>query len=278
MKKLKANNPRAYLSSPYVLWILGFTIIPLIVILKYALQAPDGTFTFSNILAIFDRVHLKALIFSLEIALGCTLGCILLAYPMVMCMRKLKLSSKGFTLFILILPMMMNFILRILAWQIILANNGILNMLLQTLGFEPVKIANTWVAIMIGVVYDYLPYMALPIFNAVNDINEDLIEAARDLGANGFTVFTKIIFPLSVPGLLSGIVMVFVPSMTSFAISNILGGGKLQLVGNIIEQEFTRSSNWNLGSGLSVALMIFVLLTTTFTMKNESTEKESSIW
>lgn len=131
---------------------------------------------------------------------------------------------------------------------------------------------------MIGVVYDYLPYMVLPIFNAVAEIDEDIIEAAKDLGANGFTVFRKIIFPLSVPGLLSGIVMVFVPSMTSFVISDILGGGKLQLIGNIIEQEFTKSANWNLGSGLSVSLMIFVLISMAFTTKNEVEGKGSAIW
>ena len=181
-------------------------------------------------------------------------------------------------MFILILPMWMNFILRILAWQMILSNNGILNFLLTKLGLDALPLANTGTAIMIGVVYDYLPYMVLPIFNAVAEIDEDIMEAARDLGANGFTVFRKIIFPLSIPGLLSGIVMVFVPSMTSFVISDILGGGKLQLIGNIIEQEFTKSSNWNLGSGLSVSLMIFVLISMAFTTKNDVEGKGSAIW
>lgn len=231
-----------------------------------------------NIRAIVEPVHLKAMIFSLEIALGCTILCILLSYPLVMALRRLKLGRQGFTMFILILPMWMNFILRVLAWQMILSNNGILNFLLQKIGLGPLSVANTGTAIMIGVVYDYLPYMVLPIFNAVTEIDEDIIEAAKDLGAGSVTIFRKIIFPLSVPGLLSGIVMVFVPSMTSFVISDILGGGKLQLIGNIIEQEFTKSMNWNLGSGLSVSLMIFVLISMAFTTKSDAEGKESAIW
>ena len=279
MNKVKAVNKRSWLSTPYVIWIVGFTVIPMIMILRYALTTKDGGFTLSQITAILDPVHLKALIFSLEIAIGSTLICILLSYPLVLAMRRLNLGKQGFALFILILPMWMNFILRILAWQMILSNNGILNFLLQKIGLGPLSIANSGTAIMIGMVYDYLPYMVLPIFNAISEIDEDIIEAAKDLGAGSFTIFRKIIFPLSVPGLLSGIVMVFVPSMTSFVVSDVLGGGKLQLVGNIIEQEFTKSMNWNLGSGLSVSLMIFVLISMAFTiMKHDVEGKGSAIW
>lgn len=271
-------NRRSLLSFPYVLWIVGFTVIPLIVIFKYALTGADGGFSLENILAIFDPIHFKALVFSFEIAIGSTILCIILSYPLVMAMKRLRLSKSGFALFILILPMWMNFILRVLAWQMILSSNGILNFLLGKIGLGPYKIANTGLAIMIGVVYDYLPYMVLPIFNAIADIDEDIIEAAKDLGAGPMTIFVKIIVPLSMPGLLSGIVMVFVPSMTSFVISDILGGGKLQLIGNIIEQEFTRSSNWGLGSGLSVFLMIFVLISMAFTTKNDLEGKGSTVW
>lgn len=278
MNRAKSVNRRTWLSSPYILWVIGFTVIPLGVIFKYALTSREGGFSLENIVATFDPIHLKAMVLSLEIAVGCTLICILLSYPLVLALRHLGMGRQGFTMFILILPMWMNFILRILAWQMILSNNGILNFLLTRLGLEALPLANTGTAIMIGVVYDYLPYMVLPIFNAVAEIDEDIIEAARDLGASGFTVFRKIIFPLSIPGLLSGIVMVFVPSMTSFVISDILGGGKLQLIGNIIEQEFTKSSNWNLGSGLSVSLMIFVLISMAFTTKNDVEGKGSAIW
>lgn len=276
--KLKSVNKRIWLSGPYAVWVFGFTLIPLVMIIKAALTGREGGFTFANIVAIFDPIHLKAMLFSIEIAAGCTVLCILLSYPLVLAMRQLNMGKKGFMMFVLILPMWMNFILRILAWQMILSNNGILNFLLRSAGLRELSVANTGTAIMIGVVYDYLPYMMLPIFNAVAETDEDLIEAARDLGANGFTVFCKIIFPLSVPGLLSGIVMVFVPSMTSFVISDILGGGKLQLIGNVIEQEFTKSMNQNLGSGLSVSLMIFVLVSMAFTMKNDREGKRSAIW
>lgn len=278
MNKLKSINKRSWLASPYVVWIVGFTVIPMIMIFRYALISPEGDFTFSQVTAILNPVHLKALVFSLEIAIGSTLICILLSYPLVLAMRRLNLGRQGFALFILILPMWMNFILRVLAWQMILSRNGILNFILQKIGLEPLMIANSGTAIMIGMVYDYLPYMVLPIFNAIAEIDEDIIEAAKDLGAGGFTIFRKIIFPLSVPGLLSGIVMVFVPSMTSFVVSDILGGGKLQLIGNIIEQEFTKSMNWNLGSGLSVSLMIFVLISMAFTMKHDTEGKGSAIW
>ena len=273
------TNKRSFLSGPYFIWIIAFTVLPLIVIFRYALFDGNGHFTLSNIAAIFSSsINRKALWFSLEIALGCTAFCILLSYPLVMALKHLGLSKRGFSLFIIILPMWMNFILRILAWQMILSNNGILNLLLTSLGFEPVRIANTPTAIMIGSVYDYLPYMILPIYTSIMEINEDLIEAAKDLGANSFTVFCKIILPLSLPGLLSGIVMVFVPSMTSFVISDILGGGKLQLIGNIIEQEFMISNNWHVGSGLSVALMILVLLSMAFTRKRTADGKESLVW
>lgn len=278
MSKGVAVNKRSWLSAPYVVWVIGFTIIPMIVIFQYALTDKNGAFTLANIGALVDPIHLKALVFSLEIAVGCTVICILLAYPLVLALKRLNLGRQGFAMFVLILPMWMNFILRILAWQMILSSNGILNLLLQKMGMAPLNIANSGIAIMIGVVYDYFPFMVLPIYNAVLEIDEDVIEAAKDLGAGSVTVFRKIILPLSVPGLLSGIVMVFVPSMTSFVVSDILGGGKLQLIGNIIEQEFTKSANWNLGSGLSVSLMVFVLISMAFTMKNDVEGKGSAIW
>ncbi|MDD3403307.1 MAG: ABC transporter permease [Hespellia sp.] len=278
MENKRKLNKRTWFSMPYILWIIGFTVIPLLVIFQDAFVTPEGGFTAQNVLAIFEPVHLKSMLLSLEIALACTLICMLLAYPLVLALRRLKLGRQGFLLFVLILPMWMNFILRLLAWQMILSKNGILNMLLGFIGISPLPIANTWISILIGVVYDYLPFMILPIYNAIAEIDEDIIEAAKDLGAGGFTIFKKIILPLSVPGLLSGIVMVFVPSMTSFVVSDVLGGGKIQLIGNVIEQEFTKNVDWNLGSGLSVSLMIFVLISMAFTMKNDPEGKESAIW
>ncbi len=263
-----------------MLWAVGFTVIPLVVIIRYAILDTTGAFTLSNILAIVDPSNLKALIFSLEIALGCTVICILLAYPLVMMLKRLKFGAKRSAVFFLILPMWMNFILKLYAWQMILSSNGILNLFLEKLGLGRVNIANSFLSIMIGVVYDYLPFMVLPLYDAVSGIDEDVIEAAKDLGARRFTVFGKIIFPLSIPGLMSGITMVFVPSMTSFVTADILGGGKLQLVGNIIEQEFIHSMDWNMGAGLSVALMIFVMVSMAFTVKKDDNDdkQEETAW
>ncbi len=229
-------------------------------------------------MAIAEPINRKALFFSLLIALGCTLLCILLAYPAALVLKSLRFKRKGFTIFVLVLPMWMNFILRILAWQMILSRNGILNFLLGKIGVPPLSISNTWISLIIGMVYDFLPYMILPIFNAISDIDEDTIEAARDLGAGSLAVFRKIIFPLSLPGMLSGIVMVFVPAMTSFVIADILGGGKLQLIGNIIEQEFMKSMDWHLGAGLSISLMLLVLIGLAFTMQNDLKEKGTTLW
>ena len=274
----RGTKKRAWLSGPYIVWIIAFTVLPLIVIVKYALTDDAGRYTVDNFLEIFSPIHVKALWFSLKIAFGCTFFCIIFSYPLVLAMKHLGLGRKGFSLFVIILPMWMNFILRILAWQMILSNNGILNFFLTKAGLQPIAIANTAAAIMIGVVYDYLPYMMLPLYTAIISINENMIEAAKDLGAGSFTIFRKVIFPLSIPGLISGTVMVFVPSMTSFVVSDILGGGKLQLIGNIIEQEFTVGNNWHVGSGLSVALMIVVFITTAFTIKNDDSARGSVIW
>ena len=250
------------LSVPYLLWIVGFTIIPILFIIGKAMTDGSGAVTLANVIAIFGPLHRKALILSLELAFISTLICIILAYPVALVLRGSKLGKKNIILFILILPMWMNFILRILAMQMLISNNGIINHVLELLNLPALKMINTPGAIVFGMVYDYLPYMLLPVMNSVLAIPEDVIEAARDLGADSKRVLTKIIIPMSLGGVGSGITMVFVPSMTEFVIANILGGGKIQLLGNIIEQEFTVTMDWNLGSGLSVALMAFVLITT----------------
>ena len=261
------------LTIPYVLWIIGFTVIPLLFVFTKAATDPAGGFTFDNLLAIFDPVHRKALFLSLGLAFISSVICILISYPAALVLKASRFSNKKIIIFVLILPMWMNFILRILAIQMLISRNGIINHILASLGLDPISIINTPIAIVLGMVYDYLPYMMLPVLNCVLAIPEDIIEASKDLGANRLTVLTKILLPLSLSGIGSGITMVFVPSMTEFVIANILGGGKIQLLGNIIEQEFSVSMNWNLGSGLSVTLMIFVLVTTLIFGRTSSTDK-----
>ncbi len=260
------------LAIPYIIWIAGFTIIPLIFILVKAVTDVNGSLTSANLFAIFDPLHRKALFMSLSVAFFSTLVCILIAYPAAIILRTSRITNKSIILFVLILPMWMNFILRIFAVQLLISNNGVLNYILTAVNLPPLKIINTPWAILLGMVYDYLPYMMLPVLNSVLSIPEDVIEAAQDLGSNRFRVLTHIIFPLSLGGIGSGIIMVFVPSMTEFVIANILGGGKIQLLGNIIEREFTVTMDWNLGSGLSVSLMAFVLITSMiFGRNNEDT-------
>ena len=266
-------NKRSLLATPYIIWIMGFTVLPILMIVFYALGDGNGGFTLANILAIFQPVHLKSLLLALWLALLCTAICLVLAYPLAVMLRKLNIGKQGMMAIIVILPMWVNFVLRIMAWQLLLSRNGIINALLGALGLPGQHLANSNVAIVIGMVYDYLPFMILPVYNAVSELNEDILEAARDLGAPPKAVLTKIMIPLTMPG----IIMVFVPSLTTFAIPDILGGGKIMLIGNIIEQEFSTSMNWNLGSGLSIALMIFVLISMMFTSKTDA-GKERSVW
>lgn len=218
------------------------------------------------------------MILSILLALICTVVCFLVAYPLALVLRYINFTNKGLVIVILILPMWMNSILRILALQMILNKNGILNMILSRFSIGPFEMLNTRGAIIFGMVYDFLPYMILPIYNAVMDIDADLLDAASDLGASKPTRLFKIILPLSKPGIISGITMVFIPALTSFVIPDVLGGGKIQLIGNVIEQEFVTSMNWHLGAGLSFALLIFVIIGLLFTQRQETKEKESNVW
>lgn len=243
------------------------TLIPACVIAYYGMTDRSGAFTLANLVAIATGEHAKALGLSLLLAFASTVICLLLAFPLGLALKDSKLGKKGFMVFVFILPMWMNFLLRTMAWQVLLEKNGIINGMLAEIGLPALNIINTPAAVILGMVYDYLPFMILPIYNALIKIDNNLIEAAYDLGASKSLVLRKVIVPLSVPGIVSGVTMVFVPSLTTFAISNMLGGGKVNLIGNIIEQEFTASSNWNLGSGLSLIMMIFIVISMAFIEK-----------
>ena len=249
---------RQFLAGPYLLWIAGFILLPLVFILYYAFTA-DDSFTFSQVAAIADPVHRKALFLALKLGFFCTLVCLLLAYPLCLILSRFHFRHQSFVVFLFIVPMWMNFMLRILAWRLLLSNSGLINSLFELIGIGHVKLLNTQLSVVFGMVYDFLPFMVLPIYNSMARINKDVIEAARDLGANSATVLIKIVIPLTLSGIISGIIMVFVPALTSFVISDLLGGGKVLLIGNVIEQEFMQGMNWHLGSGLSLVLMVFIL-------------------
>lgn len=237
-----------------------FIVIPLGMILYYGVTDKSGAFTLSNIAAIATAEHAKALWLSLMLSLISTVICFLLAYPLAMILANMKVNQHSFIILIFILPMWMNFLLRTLAWQTLLEKSGVINNVLNFFGLPHLNIINTPYAIILGMVYNFLPFMVLPLYNALSKIDKNVINAAHDLGANGVHTFFRIILPLSVPGIISGITMVFVPALTTFVISTLLGGSKILLIGNVIEQEFTQTSNWNLGSGLSMVLMIFIIV------------------
>lgn len=260
MRRQWVSMSKKLLSGPYILWMIGFTIIPLALIFYYGLTDRSGAFTLANIMSIAQAEHAKALWLSMALSFASTVICLLLAFPLAMILRQRGMGKGSFIVFIFILPMWMNFLLRTLAWQTLLEKNGVINGLLNSIGLPDLNIINTPSAIVLGMVYNFLPFMVLPIYNVLIKIEDDTINAAKDLGANNFQTLLRIWLPLSLPGIISGITMVFVPALTTFVISNLLGGSKILLIGNVIEQEFTKASNWHLGSGLSMVLMVFILI------------------
>lgn len=260
MRRPWESMNKKLLSGPYIMWMIGFILIPLALILFYGLTDRSGAFTLENVVSIATAEHSKALFLSLLLSFLSTLICLVLAYPLALILRSRGVDQGSFIVFIFILPMWMNFLLRTLAWQTLLEKNGVINGILTFLNLPKQGLINTPGAIILGMVYNFLPFMVLPIYNVLSKIDDNVISAARDLGANSLQVLLHILLPLSFPGIVSGITMVFVPALTTFVISNLLGGSKILLIGNVIEQEFTKGSNWNLGSGLSLVLMIFILL------------------
>lgn len=268
---MKSKNSR-FLALPYMLWMAGFIVIPLLLVLYYGFTDKSGAFTLGNIAEILVWENYRPLYLALGLSALSTLLCLLFAFPLALILRDRKIGKGSFVAFVFILPMWMNSLLRILAWQTLLERKGVINGILTAMGLPNQHLINTSGAIVLGMVYDFLPFMILPIYNSLIKIDDNTINAAYDLGASFFTTLWKIIVPLSVPGIVSGITMVFVPTLTTFAISNMLGGGKIFLIGNVIEQEFMLNANWNLGSGLSMVLMIFIIISMAILSKYDDGE------
>ena len=260
MKLFKSKRQAGLIDSPYMAWAYIFIVVPLCMVIYYGFTDSAGKFTMDNVSTIMKPGYLKALIRSIELALISTLVCFVLSYPLGMILASMKLKKNAYIVTLFILPMWMNFLLRTLTWMTLLEGKGVINTVLEFFHLPTISIINTPAAIVLGMVYNFLPFMILPIYNALNRIDENVINAARDLGANTLQTFLRITLPLSLPGILSGITMVFIPALTTFAISTMLGGSKILLIGNIIEQEFTQLYDWHLGSGLSIVLMIFILI------------------
>ncbi|MEE1075334.1 MAG: ABC transporter permease [Acutalibacteraceae bacterium] len=266
------NKKNIWLSGPYIIWIAGFIILPILTIVYYAFTDATKKFTFSNIVnAVTDTANLKALGLTVLLATLATLICLLLAYPLAICLTKSRIKNKTLLIYLFILPIFMNFMLQMVAINVILEDNGIINSLLAAVGLPKFHIANTFTAILIGMSYDYFPFMLLPIYNTISRIDKDYINASKDLGANSLKTFLKVTFPLTLPGVVSGITMVFVPAISDFAIAEMLGGGKIMLIGNVVEMSFTKGHYYQ-GSGLALLLMVFVLLSSLIPTGDSDTE------
>ncbi|MCL2227348.1 MAG: ABC transporter permease [Oscillospiraceae bacterium] len=247
-----------YFSIPYVGWMAMFVVAPIIIVFVYAFTTPGGEFTLRNFsdMGIFMPVFFR----SFRLAFIATLLCIALGYPVAYILAR-EASRVQLVLFMLImLPLWMNFLLRTYAWMSILENTGLLNQFLSFLGLPTVRIINTQTAVVIGMVYNFLPFMILPIYSVIVKIDKNLLEAAHDLGANSFLVFRKLIVPLSLPGILSGVTMVFVPAVSAFVITQLLGGGMVFLLGDLIEMQFLGTAhNPQVGSAISILMMLIVI-------------------
>ena len=246
-------------SAPYLVWMVVFILVPLLMVAFFAFTDSEGHFTLEYVsdVAQYTPIFIR----SIWLALIATVICLVIAYPLAYILTGMKKSTQGTMLMIVMLPMWMNFLLRTYAWMTLLGNNGLINTLLGLIGIGPIKLLNTEGAVVLGMVYNYLPFMILPIYSVMVKIDKSILEAASDLGCNSRKTMLKVVFPLSMPGVFSGITMVFVPAISTFIISRMLGGGGNLLIGDLIEMQFLGNSyNMNLGAAISLVLMVIVLL------------------
>lgn len=260
-------------AAPYLVWMAAFIVVPLFIVIWYALTNSEGQPTLENLAAIgrYSSVLARSLLLAAE----ATIICLVLAFPVGYFLSRLRANKQHIMLMLVMLPMWMNFLLRTYAWMTLLERNGLINRLLGLFGLGPVEMINTSGAVVLGMVYNYLPYMILPLYTAMTKIDDSVIEAAQDLGCNTFKVVTRVLIPLSGPGIATGITMVFVPAVSTFIISRMLGGGSNLLIGDLIELQFLGNSyNLNLGSAMSLVLMVIVLLCMSFTSSFDESEME----
>ena len=252
---------RRLYAYPYHLWTFLFTVVPLALIVYFAFtDRYTSAFTLDNLRQAAQPVYLGVLWHSVWLAGVSTFLCFLAGYPMAMILSKSGVRYRRMLAMLIVVPMWMNFLLRTYAWMTLLEKNGAVNAMLAFLGLPPINILYTDYAVLLGMVYNFLPFMILPIYSVLMKMDKSLLEAAEDLGANAWTSFRRVTFPLSLPGVYAGTIMVFMPAVTTFVISRLLGGGQYMLAGNVIEQQFLAIGNWNFGSALSVLMMILILL------------------
>lgn len=262
------------LAAPYIVWMVLFTLIPLGIVFYYALtDSMTGQFTLANLASI--GTYLPIFLRSIWLSLFASLICLVIGYPVAYFIAQCKPLTQRFLEMLIMLPMCMSFLLRTLAWVAMLEDTGILNNLFRAIGLSPLPLIRTNGAVILGMVYNYLPYMILPLYTAMTKIDNSVVEAAQDLGANVFQILGRVLIPLSKPGIATGITMVFVPAVSTFIISRMLGGGANLLIGDLIELQFLGNSyNLNLGSAMSLVLMVIVLLCMSFTSSFDEEEME----
>ncbi|EFI42167.1 MULTISPECIES: ABC transporter permease [Peptoniphilus] len=274
-------------SYVYALWALIFIVFPIVLILAYSLNGSRGMglsdfkFSFENFSRFFEPLYLKILWTSLIVAFFSTVICLLVGYPVAYIISRMSEKVRGNLILLFIIPMWMNFLLRTYAWLTLLGNNGLINKFLSVLGFAPLNLMYNMRAVMLGMVYNFLPFMVLPIYTVLLKIDKNLIDAAKDLGANNLKVFLKVTLPLSLSGVYTGITMVFIPAISTFVISNLLGGNRFYLIGNLIEQQFTFTGDWAFGSAISIILiiiMILFLVGSNIISKGKNREGGGAIW
>jgi len=247
--------------TPYLVWMAVFIIAPMVLVLYYAFTNAEGGFSLKSFAEFADPLYIGVLLRSLWLALICTVICLGLGYPAAYFLASKGFSKANIMLVLFLLPMWMNFVLRTYAWMVILEPNGILHKAMVAIGIaNPPQMLNNTFAVVLGMVYNFLTFMILPIYTSLSKMDHSLVEAAQDLGARPGRVFRRVTLPLSMPGVISGITMVFMPAASTFAISSMLGGSMVSLVGDVIEAQFVTVHNWNFGSAISLVLLVFILL------------------
>ncbi|MGN0522011.1 MAG: ABC transporter permease [Eubacterium sp.] len=244
--------------KPYLVWSVLFIIAPLIMVAYYSFTDKSGAFSLSSIEQIPS--YIPTILQSVLYGLAATVICLIIGYPFAYIFSKMSKRTQRTMVLIVMLPMWMNFLIRTYSWMTILGDSGVINTILNFLGLDSLKLINTPGAVILGMVYNFLPYMILPIYSVLSKLDNSLVEAAQDLGSNRFQVLKRVIIPLSMPGVLSGITMVFVPCVSTFYITQKLGGGQIVLIGDVIETQFQSANNYNLGAALSLVLMVLILI------------------
>ncbi len=277
MKKIKNAFFKHLKMLPFYIWLFIFIIFPVILIFSYSIKSGDSL-SISNYVNFFNKSYLSVLVRSLKLAFFATVICLILAYPLAIILSDEDKKKNPVWFLLFIAPMWMNFLIRTLAWRSILDDSGIINVVLSSMGLEKISFLGGDGAILTGMVYDLLPFMLFPIYSSISKIEKNILEASHDLGANWFSTLRHIILPLSMPGVLSGITMVFVPSVTTFVFTQYLANGKGMLIGDLIEQQFGRVGDWNFGSALSVLVMSIILLCMYFINKLGGDEEVNVSW